>query len=187
MKHPMEDPLLFGIDIIDKLVAEYMQLEAGSAEFSNFTEDINVIGCLGFVTNAYKYDELLEVQDLSDSEDDIADLANLDHNSEFVDLIDQVCKYDEESECSERARVQVVETEKSLPAQQPSGCRVRFGQSEPKATEGRDRLDNQVPNPDRVGQLKPRSVNDISPLHSPPVELKPLPGHLKYAYLGNDQ
>ncbi|RDX82141.1 hypothetical protein CR513_37107, partial [Mucuna pruriens] len=39
---------------------------------------------------------------------------------------------------------------------------------------------------DRVGQLKPRSTNDISPLHSPSVELKPLSGHLKYAYLDND-
>ncbi|RDX89428.1 hypothetical protein CR513_28849, partial [Mucuna pruriens] len=46
---------------------------------------------------------------------------------------------------------------------------------------------HQVPDPDRVGQPKPRPTNDISPLHSPPKELKSLPGHLKYAYLENDQ
>ncbi|RDX85339.1 hypothetical protein CR513_33483, partial [Mucuna pruriens] len=117
MKHPTEDPLLFGIDIIDELVAEYMQLDTDNAEFSNFSKDIDVISCLGSVANESNYHELLEVQDLSDSKDDTANLANLDHNFEFIDLIDQVCKYDEESKCSKPARVQVVETEKLLPAQ----------------------------------------------------------------------
>ncbi|RDX65984.1 hypothetical protein CR513_55302, partial [Mucuna pruriens] len=70
MKHPTEYPLLFGIDVIDELVAEYLQLETNSAEFSNFAEDIDVIGCLGSVSDEYDYDELLEVQDHSDSEDD---------------------------------------------------------------------------------------------------------------------
>ncbi|RDY04935.1 hypothetical protein CR513_11280, partial [Mucuna pruriens] len=166
MKHPTEDPSLFGIDVIDELVAEYMQLDTESAGFSNFVEDIDAIGCLGYVIDEFNYDELLEVQDLSDSEDDTADLANLDHNSEFVDLIDQVCKHDKELECLERARVQVVETDKPLPAQTDST--------------------HQVSNPYRVGQPKPSPANDISPLHSPPAELKPLSGYLKYAYLDND-
>ncbi|RDY13997.1 Retrovirus-related Pol polyprotein from transposon 17.6, partial [Mucuna pruriens] len=46
---------------------------------------------------------------------------------------------------------------------------------------------HQLPNPDRVGQLKPRSSFNVSPLYSPSIELKPMPSHLKYTYLDNDQ
>ncbi|RDY07702.1 hypothetical protein CR513_08148, partial [Mucuna pruriens] len=116
MKHPIEDPTLFGIDIIDELVAEHMQLEANGDEFSNLAENIDVIGCLGAVSDEFDYDNLLEVQYHSDSEDDIDKLVNLDINSETVDWIDRVCK-DEESECSNRARVQVDKTKKPLQAQ----------------------------------------------------------------------
>ncbi|RDX73569.1 hypothetical protein CR513_46808, partial [Mucuna pruriens] len=125
MRHPTKDPSLFGINVIDELVAEYMQLETDSAEFSNFAEDIDVIGYLGSVTDESNYDELLEVQDLFDFEDDIVDLANLDLNSEFTDST------------------------------------------------------HQVPNPNRVDQLKPRPIIGISPLHSPSIELKSLSSHLK--------
>ncbi|RDX95457.1 Retrovirus-related Pol polyprotein, partial [Mucuna pruriens] len=40
---------------------------------------------------------------------------------------------------------------------------------------------------DQVGQLKLRPAINISLLPSPPLELKPLPGYLKYVYLENDQ
>ncbi|RDX93190.1 hypothetical protein CR513_24588, partial [Mucuna pruriens] len=141
MKHPTEDPSFFGIDIIDELVVEYMQLDTDSAEFSKFAKDIDIIRCLGSMTDESDYNELLEVQDLSDFEDDTVDLANLDHNSKFVDLINQVCKYDEEQSAQS-----VLESKLSRP---------------------------------KIGQLKPRSANDTSPLHSPSIELKPLSGHLK--------
>ncbi|RDX88416.1 hypothetical protein CR513_29996, partial [Mucuna pruriens] len=36
-----EDHTLFGIDVIDELVAKHLQLEANSAEFQNFVEDID--------------------------------------------------------------------------------------------------------------------------------------------------
>ncbi|RDX76269.1 hypothetical protein CR513_43763, partial [Mucuna pruriens] len=112
-KHPTEDPSLFGNNVIDELVVEYMQLEAGSAEFSNFAEDIDVIECLGSVIDESDYDELLEVQDLFDSEDDIAYLANLDLNSELIELIDQVCKYDEELEYLEHAKSKLYRSKNS--------------------------------------------------------------------------
>ncbi|RDY13321.1 hypothetical protein CR513_01790, partial [Mucuna pruriens] len=182
MKHPIEDPSLFSIDVIDKLVAEYMQLEIGNAEFSNFAEDIHVISCLGFVIDESDYDKLLEVQDLSDSEDDIVDLANLDLNSELVHLIDQVCKNDEEHECSKRAKAQVAETKKLLQAQVAT-----IIAADQKQQNAETKLANQVLNLDRVGQLKPIPTNEALLLHSPLVELKPLSGHLKYAYLNNGQ
>ncbi|RDY02999.1 hypothetical protein CR513_13479, partial [Mucuna pruriens] len=44
-----------------------------------------------------------------------------------------------------------------------------------------------VPNLNQVGQSDPKPTNDTSSSLPPPTELKPLPSHLKYAYLGNDQ
>ncbi|RDX89387.1 hypothetical protein CR513_28895, partial [Mucuna pruriens] len=101
MKHPTEDPSLFGIDVIDELVVNYMQLEAGSAEFQILLKTL-------------------------------------------IPTLVTIWK--------------------------PSPIRA-----------------SQVPNPNRVGQLKPRAANDASPLHSPPVELKLLSSHLKHVYLDNDQ
>ncbi|RDY12782.1 Retrovirus-related Pol polyprotein, partial [Mucuna pruriens] len=92
MKHPTEDHSLFGIDVINKLVAEHLQLEANSTEFPNFTKDIDVIGCLGSVTDESDYDKLWDVQDLSDFEDDTADFAHLDLNSEFEEKLLQVLR-----------------------------------------------------------------------------------------------
>ncbi|RDX74331.1 hypothetical protein CR513_45934, partial [Mucuna pruriens] len=117
MKHPTEDHSLFGIDIIDELVAEHLQLEVSSTKFQNFAEDIDAIDCLGSAIDESDYDNLCEVQDLFDSKDDIDNLVDLVVNSEIVDLIDQACKYDEEPEYSKGARVQVVETKKPLQAQ----------------------------------------------------------------------
>ncbi|RDX68285.1 hypothetical protein CR513_52746, partial [Mucuna pruriens] len=44
-----------------------------------------------------------------------------------------------------------------------------------------------VLNPDRVGQPKSRSTIETFPPHVPLEELKPLPSHLKYAYLDDHQ
>ncbi|RDX61882.1 hypothetical protein CR513_59845, partial [Mucuna pruriens] len=41
IKHPIEDHSLFGIDVIDKIVAEDLQLEVDSTEFPNFAKDID--------------------------------------------------------------------------------------------------------------------------------------------------
>ncbi|RDX86797.1 hypothetical protein CR513_31828, partial [Mucuna pruriens] len=44
-----------------------------------------------------------------------------------------------------------------------------------------------VPSQDQVGQSDPSPVTEKSPLLPPPMELKPLPSHLKYAYLDKEQ
>ncbi|RDY11985.1 hypothetical protein CR513_03276, partial [Mucuna pruriens] len=77
MKHPIEDPTLFGIDIIDELVEEHMQQDTDNAKFLKFAGDTDVFDCLGFVTDEVDYDKLWEVHNLFDFEDDIADLDNL--------------------------------------------------------------------------------------------------------------
>ncbi|RDY12214.1 hypothetical protein CR513_03017, partial [Mucuna pruriens] len=117
MKHPTKDHSLFGIDLIDELVEEHLQLYTGSDEISNFSRDIDVFNYLGYITDDANYVKLWEVLNLSNSEDDIADLANLGHKAEFLDLVDQVCKH-EELKCSKSAEVQVAETKKPLSAQQ---------------------------------------------------------------------
>ncbi|RDX85012.1 Retrovirus-related Pol polyprotein, partial [Mucuna pruriens] len=212
IKHPTEDHSLFGIDVIEELVAEHLQLEVGSAEFPNFAKNIDVIGCLGSVTDESDYDKLWEVQDISDSKEDSIDLAHLDLNSEFVGLIDQVCKYDEKLECVESARVQVAKTESDLTNETNAesglsilsrtkfnldsenwkltptlGAEFDSGNQSRKQQKVETDSTHQELKPVRVGQLKSRPTINISPLHSPPIELKPLPGHLKYAYLDNDQ
>ncbi|RDX63800.1 hypothetical protein CR513_57718, partial [Mucuna pruriens] len=44
-----------------------------------------------------------------------------------------------------------------------------------------------VPSPIQVGQADPKSQIEESPSPPPPMELKPLPNHLKYAYLDKEQ
>ncbi|RDY00059.1 hypothetical protein CR513_16796, partial [Mucuna pruriens] len=43
-----------------------------------------------------------------------------------------------------------------------------------------------LPNPNQVGELNPKPTNISSSLPLP-IELKPLPNHLKYAYLDIEQ
>ncbi|RDY05395.1 Retrovirus-related Pol polyprotein, partial [Mucuna pruriens] len=44
-----------------------------------------------------------------------------------------------------------------------------------------------VPNPSQDGQSNPKATNDNSLSPPPPMEMKPLSSHLKYAYLDNEQ
>ncbi|RDX94182.1 hypothetical protein CR513_23463, partial [Mucuna pruriens] len=113
MKHPIEDHSLFGIDLIDELVEEHLQLDTNSDDISNFTGDTDIFGCLGSITDEADYDESGEVYNLSDSEDDIINLADLSPEVELLDLLDQVYKY-EDPECSNNVDVQVAETKKQL-------------------------------------------------------------------------
>ncbi|RDX93014.1 hypothetical protein CR513_24795, partial [Mucuna pruriens] len=43
-----------------------------------------------------------------------------------------------------------------------------------------------VPNPSQFGQSDPKATNSSSS-PPPPIELKPLPSHLKYPYLDTEQ
>ncbi|RDX90127.1 hypothetical protein CR513_28039, partial [Mucuna pruriens] len=44
-----------------------------------------------------------------------------------------------------------------------------------------------APNLCQAGQLDPKPTDDLYSSPPPPIELKSLPSHLKYAYLDNDQ
>ncbi|RDX97364.1 Retrovirus-related Pol polyprotein from transposon 17.6, partial [Mucuna pruriens] len=46
---------------------------------------------------------------------------------------------------------------------------------------------NLVPRPNQIGQTELKSLTENSSSTPPPTEIKPLPNHLKYAYLDNEQ
>ncbi|RDX99996.1 hypothetical protein CR513_16878, partial [Mucuna pruriens] len=116
MKHPTEDHSLFGIDLIDELVEECLQLDSGSEDTSDSIGDTDSFDYLGSITEEVDYDELWEVHNLFDSEDDNINLADLSQEAELLKLLDQVCK-NEDPEFSNNAEVQVGETKKLFPAQ----------------------------------------------------------------------
>ncbi|RDX63840.1 hypothetical protein CR513_57676, partial [Mucuna pruriens] len=175
MKHPTEDHSLFGIDLIDELVEECLQLDTNGEDNSNFAEDTNSIGHLWSLAKEADYNKVWEVHNLFDSEDDNIDLADLSQEAELIRLLDQVCNH-ENLECSKKAEVQVVETEKLFPTQVATMSRPQQPKAEIMST-------HLVPNPIQVGQPDPKESNDNSSSLPPPMELKPLPSHLKYAYL----
>ncbi|RDX94167.1 hypothetical protein CR513_23481, partial [Mucuna pruriens] len=218
MKYPTEDHSLFGIDLIDELVEECLQLDNSSEEISNLAKDTELIYCLGSLTEEADYDEEWGVHDLSNSEDDNTDLIDLSQKAELVKLLDQVCKH-ENPECSNKAKIQVVETEKLLPAQvatlftiehelakgsrdrkrieiilakktraksDSNSARANFipvkriQPEQPKAEIMSARL---VSSRNQVGQPDLKESNDNSSSSPLPIELKPLPSHMKYAYL----
>ncbi|RDX69444.1 hypothetical protein CR513_51432, partial [Mucuna pruriens] len=134
MKHPTIDHSLFGIDLIDELAEEYLQLDSISEDSENFAGDTDVISYLGSTTEV----DYEEVYNLSNSEDEREDIADLDFEAELLKVIDQVCNHE---------NLDSIQTD----------------QSDSKLV---------------------RKNSSSSP---PPVELKPLPNHLKYAYLDNEQ
>ncbi|RDY00314.1 hypothetical protein CR513_16519, partial [Mucuna pruriens] len=97
MKHPTEHHSIFNIDIIDELVEEYMQIGTGNADFSN----------------------------LSDSDNNIADIADIVHIFEFSYLTDLLCKT---TNCQHQ---------KASPIGNNGGSQVQFRQPSPKADEAK--------------------------------------------------
>ncbi|RDY05402.1 hypothetical protein CR513_10770, partial [Mucuna pruriens] len=112
VKHPIEDHSLFGINLIDELVEEHLQLNTVVMILYILLE-ISI-----FLNTWAKTDcnELREVRDLFNSKDGITDLADLGHEEELLDLLDQLCKH-EDLEYSINAGVQVAGIEKQLSVQ----------------------------------------------------------------------
>ncbi|RDY12501.1 Retrovirus-related Pol polyprotein, partial [Mucuna pruriens] len=92
MKHPTEDHSLFGIDLIDGLVEECLQLDNSSEDIPDFAGETDSFDCLGSITEEVKYDELWEVHNLSDSKEDNTIIADFTTRKDHFPLpfIDQV-------------------------------------------------------------------------------------------------
>ncbi|RDY08166.1 Retrovirus-related Pol polyprotein from transposon 17.6, partial [Mucuna pruriens] len=156
MKHPTEDHSLFGIDLIDELVEEYLRLDSSSEDIENLARSTELINYLGSITEEADYEE---VHNLPNSKDDNNDIVDLDFEAELLEVLDQVCNL-KNSECANNAEVKL------------------------KAEIMTAHL---VPSSSQVGQPDPKSLNDNSSSLPPPMEVKPLPNHLKYAYLDTEQ
>ncbi|RDX73344.1 hypothetical protein CR513_47061, partial [Mucuna pruriens] len=103
--HPTEDHSLFGINLIDELVEEYLQLDGSSEDIENFAGSTDQISCLGSFIEKADHEE---VQDLPNSEDNHNDIANLDFEAKLSEMLDQVCNL-ENPECTNRVEVEVAE------------------------------------------------------------------------------
>ncbi|RDX82177.1 hypothetical protein CR513_37066, partial [Mucuna pruriens] len=157
MKHPIEDHSLFGINLFDEIVEEYFQPNSSSEDIEKFAGSTYEISYPGVVDEEANHEE---VQDLPNSEDDHGDIADLDFEVELSELLDQVCNQ-EHSECTKDAAVKVTETKESPIAQLATIFTTEI-------------------NRDQVGQINPSPLTEKSP-SLPPMELKLLPSHLKYA------
>ncbi|RDX98351.1 hypothetical protein CR513_18743, partial [Mucuna pruriens] len=105
MKHPPEDHSLYSVDMIEELVEEFtQQLDSGSDNMSPFVEIFNMFPCASFVTEEA---DKTKVLDPSDSRNHVNRPDNLINIFDLSDLLDEVCKHDEEPECSISARIQV--------------------------------------------------------------------------------
>ncbi|RDX90222.1 Retrovirus-related Pol polyprotein from transposon 17.6, partial [Mucuna pruriens] len=152
--NPPKDHSLFGIDLIDELVEECFQLDTSGEDISNFARDIEVFDCLRSITDKVNSDELWEVHSLFDSEDDHTDLADLSQEAKLLKLLEQT-----------RTR--------------PNPANM----SQPQQQRAKIMLVQLVSKLIQVGQSDLKLINDTSSSLPPPIELKPLPSHLKYAYL----
>ncbi|RDX70780.1 hypothetical protein CR513_49934, partial [Mucuna pruriens] len=224
VKHPTKNHSLFGIDLLDEIVEEYLQLNSSSEDIEKFAENADESSCLG-VTNKEADHE--EAQDLPNSEDNHSDIADLDFEAELSELLDQVYNQ-EHSECTNDAEIKVAEAEKSSIAQLATifmakieSAREGRVKEEIKVNSAKESnstadtlaetvsakedqtqagIEINVPygsdskgvlganansNPTRTEVTN--SVTKKSPLLPPPMELKTLPSHLKYAYLDKEQ
>ncbi|RDY10530.1 hypothetical protein CR513_04931, partial [Mucuna pruriens] len=132
MKHPVEDTSLFGIDLIDELVKEYMQ-----ADTSVENESANIS------------------RDWTKTESTLVTEADTNAVKEH----------------GKQARIKA-ETELANQHKEQSEAEIMSA--------------TQLPDSNQVGQTISRPIGEVSP-PEPPTELKPLPNHLKYAYLGDEQ
>ncbi|RDX90030.1 hypothetical protein CR513_28149, partial [Mucuna pruriens] len=166
--HPMEDTSLFRIDLINELVKEHMQADIGSTEFFQAVGNTNILDYLGSVFKEPYHDEPWELYDAKV----ITALAHLDHDSKSIDSFDQVHKKPERS--------------KHLEVQAGIKAETKSANQHEEQSEAGIVPATQVVDSNQVCQTISRPSGDVSP-PKPPIELKPLPGHLKYAYLGDEQ
>ncbi|RDX72689.1 hypothetical protein CR513_47784, partial [Mucuna pruriens] len=150
MKHPIEDHSLFGINLLDEIVEEYLQLNNSSEDIEKFARGTDEISCLGVVDEEADHEE---VEDLPNSEDDHSDIADLDFEVEL-------------SQCQLR-----------------SDKNRSHGVEPAKVAKGR----NHVGTPSAKSRSSRPNGFELESPAPPRMELKPLPNHLKYAYLDSEQ
>ncbi|RDX98893.1 hypothetical protein CR513_18135, partial [Mucuna pruriens] len=113
MKHPTEDHSFFGINLLDEIVKECLQLNSSNEDIEKFVGGTDEINCLGVADEEADHEE---VQDLSNSEDNHSDIADLGLEVELSKLLDQVCNQ-EHLECTNDVEAKGTKAEESPIAQ----------------------------------------------------------------------
>ncbi|RDX78154.1 hypothetical protein CR513_41608, partial [Mucuna pruriens] len=185
MKHTTEDYSLFGIDLIDELVEKYLQLDSRSEDNENFAGDTNVINCLGSTTKA-DYEELAK----RGQDEEKTRVNSAEQSRDKADMLAETISANEDQK---RARTKLTVPSESVlkDAQRPktdsNTTKIedteRSRPQQPKAEITSAQL---VPSSTQTGQSDLKIVRENSSSPPPPLELKPLSNHLKYAYLDNE-
>ncbi|RDY14138.1 hypothetical protein CR513_00831, partial [Mucuna pruriens] len=190
MKHPTEDPTFFGIDIIDELVEEHMQLDTSNVEFLKFAGDTDVFDYLGSISDKADYDKLWECATMKNQSAQSVQKSKLHRPKSH---------YQRNREPKATRTVKVGSTSKPNPfwtiksdfnvkkkVESDSSNQTRAESNSAnlswKQSKAETKLAHLVLNLNQVDQSNPRPTNDISPSPSSPAKLKPLLSHLKYAY-----
>ncbi|RDX81717.1 hypothetical protein CR513_37570, partial [Mucuna pruriens] len=116
MKHLTEDHSLFGIDLIDELVDEYLQLDSSSEDVENFARSTKMINYIGSITKEPNYEE---VHDLPNSEDNDNNIAELEFEAELFEVLDRVCNV-ENLECKQTESISDNKSENCVPSRSDS-------------------------------------------------------------------
>ncbi|RDY12523.1 Retrovirus-related Pol polyprotein, partial [Mucuna pruriens] len=151
----------------------------------DFARSTDLISCIGPIIEEADYKE---VHDFPNPEDNHSDIADLDFEAELLEVIDQVCNH-ENLECELKPLFHPDPTPKLHEKPMPTPIRriEPTKRSQPKLPKAEIMSAHLVPSPIQVGQTDPESLTENSLSTPPPMELKPLPNHLKYAYLDNEQ
>ncbi|RDX82123.1 hypothetical protein CR513_37128, partial [Mucuna pruriens] len=198
MKHPTEDHSLFGVDIMEELVDEKVE------DYARLTKSIS---CL-----QTDYDE---IQEFPDSEGDHSDVIDLAFEQELMELINQIC-YPKTSENTNNAEVTVGEkplpaqlatiftaemksakegrVNARIKSEAAHEVKVDLNSTRPETILSRRSKQHRAEimsalmmlSREQAGQTDPKHIIKESP-SIPPMELKLLPNHLKYAYLDSEQ
>ncbi|RDX60336.1 hypothetical protein CR513_61526, partial [Mucuna pruriens] len=211
MKHPTEDHSLFGIDIMEQLVEEYFQLDNCSEkadydevlEFPESEGDHSDVSDLAFekelteLINQVCYPKTSESKD--NAEVKVAETKK-PLPAQLATIFTAEMKSAKEGRVN--ARVKVNSAKDKVKLDVPPGSTSETAQEakadlNPTRTETilLSRLQQHraeimsaltMPSREQAGQTDPRPITEEPP-SLPPMELKPLPSHLKYAYLDNEQ
>ncbi|RDY04385.1 hypothetical protein CR513_11903, partial [Mucuna pruriens] len=192
---------------MDELIDEHMQIGTGCADLANFVEISNVINYFYTVKAISDSDSLSHIQNFPNSEGNIADLVKIQVRWSL--RVSQVCNEAKtDSNIQEEVETNFINLEQAeidsniqeeaetnsinlKEVEIDSSRQLEVGsdshQQESKQAKVEFDFGQLSLHLNRVGQPIPSATNQFYPPQSPPIELKPLPEHLKYAYLDDHQ
>ncbi|RDX83524.1 Retrovirus-related Pol polyprotein from transposon 17.6, partial [Mucuna pruriens] len=199
MKHPIEDHSLFGIDLPSTKQQQGHHEEV--QDLPNSEDNHSDIADLDFKVKLSKLlDQVCKQEHLECTNDPEVKVAEAEESpiAQLATIFTVEIKsarevrVKEEIKSTRPKKINVPSGSDSEAAQEanadsnPTRTKVTKS-SRPKHPKAEIMLAHLVPSQNQVDQSDPSPVAEKSPLLPPPMELKPLPSHLKYAYLDREQ